>query len=73
MTDALEGDPEWEDGIHALVMLDDGDRGGIQTNGYDDMRDVLVDLMTHLDVLFRAAGMRMELVTIPDDVGDLDE
>ena len=61
MTDALETDPEYQDGDKAIVMLDDGTRGGIVLHGYDDDVQAMTDLLCHLKAIFEANGKRLEL------------
>jgi len=74
MIEAFEADPLYLEGDRAVVMLDDGvGKAGLVVSGYDDQSDAMADLLVHMEVLFEANGIRIELVMIPDDVGDLDQ
>lgn len=64
MTDALEAQPGSE-GVKAVVMLDDGERGGIQLHGYDDDTDAMVDLFVHLRAIFNANGKELAFAPFP--------
>lgn len=61
MTSALEADPEYRDGDKAIVMLDDGSRGGIVLHGYDDDMQAMADLLTHLGAVFEAGGKTLRI------------
>jgi hypothetical protein len=61
MTAALEADPGYRDGDKAIVMLDDGTRGGICLHGYDDDVQAMTDLICHLKAIFEANGKRLEM------------
>jgi hypothetical protein len=64
ITDALEADPEYRDGDKAVIMLDDGQRGGIVLHGYDSDADAMVDLLTHLKAIFEANGKTLMLMPL---------
>lgn len=67
MTSALEADPEYNDNVRAIIMLDDGKRGGIQLHGYEDATAGIADLLAHLRAIFRANGKRMDIVFMDED------
>ena len=67
MTDALEAAPEYSDSVKAVIMLDDGIRGGIQLYGYDDDSAAMADLLVHLRAIFRANGKRMDVMFMNED------
>jgi uncharacterized Rossmann fold enzyme len=67
MTDALEAHAEFRDGDRAIVMLDDGSRGGIVLHGYDDETHALADLVTHLQAIFEANGKTLILAPLYGD------
>jgi hypothetical protein len=56
MTDALDGELEPGEDVKAVVMLQDGERGGLQMHGYDDDTDAIVDVFLHLRAIFEAQG-----------------
>jgi hypothetical protein len=64
MTDALDAQPD-SAGVKAVVMLDDGERGGIQLHGYDDDTDAMVDLFVHLRAIFNANGKDLTFAPFP--------
>lgn len=61
MTDAMDADPEHRDGDRAIIMLDDGWRGGIVLHGYDSDLDGLADLLAHVRAIFEANGKTLAL------------
>lgn len=67
MTNAMTSHPEAREGDRAIVMLDDGNMGGIVLHGYDDDLDALTDLLVHLRAIFRAQGKDLDVIAIPDD------
>jgi hypothetical protein len=64
MTEVLN-EPENND-IKAIVFLNDDNRGGIQTHGYDDPMEATADLFVHMRAIFRALGKELELIAIPE-------
>lgn len=71
---ALRNHPDAE-GVKAVLMLDDGKRGGIVMHGYfnsekeptdEEMRDAtthaMTDLFMHLRAMFKAVGKELSLV-----------
>ncbi len=64
-------DDSEHDDVRAAIMLDDGHMGGIMFHGYDDQAEALTALLEHMRAVFAASGLRLELVTIPNDPGDL--
>ena len=63
MTDALEAQPEYDDGVKCCVFLQDGERGGLVLHGYDEDSEAIADLFLHLRAIFRSNGS--ELVIAP--------
>lgn len=64
MISALEADAESQDGDKAIVMLDDGKRGGIVLHGYDDDVAAMADLLTHLKAIFEANGQTLVIAPL---------
>jgi acyl CoA:acetate/3-ketoacid CoA transferase len=52
--------------VRAIIMLDDGNLGGIMMHGYDDGIEAMTDLLIHMRAIFKAYGKDIELITIPD-------
>lgn len=48
----------------AIVFLVDEVKGGIGIAGYDDDKEALVDLMVHLQAIFRAQGQELHFVPV---------
>ena len=67
MTDALEAHPECDDTVKAVIMLDDGERGGIVLHGYDDDTAAMVDLIMHLKAIFEANGKTLMVMPLGRD------
>lgn len=65
MTDALDHHPEAAGDEKAIVMLDDGRRGGIHMHGYDDDLDAVAALFTHLQAILEANGKTMQIHALP--------
>ena len=49
--------------VKAIVMLQDGDMGGIIMTGYDDGYEGISDLFVHLSAMFQAHGKRLMLMS----------
>ena len=49
-------DAEENRDVKAIVFLQDGENGGIQTHGYEGETDAIVDLFIHMKALFNAQG-----------------
>lgn len=60
MTEVLE-EPGNED-VKAIVFLQDGEHGGIQTEGYDNQMDAMVDLFVHLRAMLRSVGKDVTII-----------
>ena len=56
MTQAMENHPEYQGKDKAVIMLDDGTRGGIVLSGYESDVDAMADLLMHLKAIFEANG-----------------
>jgi hypothetical protein len=67
MTDLLDAKGAAVADVKAVIMLDDGERGGIVLHGYDDDTDAMVDLFVHLKAIFEANGK--QLLIAPLGVG----
>lgn len=61
MTDALEAHPDYREGITAVVMLSEGQRGGLTTFGFEDPNDSLEDVLSHAAALFEAHGLTLQV------------
>lgn len=72
MMDVFDVHAEHGEGDKAIVMLDDGHRGGIVLHGYDDDMDAMVDLLVHVRAVFRASGKDLQLITVPDSPEGID-
>jgi hypothetical protein len=64
MTDALQADPEYQDGDKAIVMLNHGAGGGITLAGYDDDTSAMADLLIHLKAIFEANGKKFVIMPL---------
>jgi hypothetical protein len=58
----IEADPEYREGDHAIVFMDDGNRGGIGMHGYESDTEAMADLLLHLKAIFEANGKTLTLV-----------
>lgn len=56
VTTAIDADPEHQPEDKAIIMLDDGEKGGLVLHGYDNDVDAMADLLTHLKAIFEANG-----------------
>ena len=54
MTDVLDTGENAD--VKAIIFLQDGHNGGIQTHGYEEENEALVDLFIHMKALFNAQG-----------------
>lgn len=64
MMSALEADPEYRDGDKAIIMLDDGVKGGLVLSGYDNDTQAMVDLLCHLRAIFEVNGKRLMVLPL---------
>lgn len=58
MTAALEAHPERGD-EKCIVLLQDGERGGLHLYGYDDDAEAIADLLVQLRAIFQANGKQL--------------
>jgi hypothetical protein len=65
MTDVLETHPERGD-ERCIVFLSSPQerRNGMQLHGYEDDKDAIVGLLTHLRAIFRANGKDLHVVPV---------
>lgn len=68
MTDALTSDDEYRDTDKAVILIDDGERGGIVTHGYDSMSEAIVDLLNHVQAMLASMGTGMDIIMVPNTV-----
>lgn len=52
--------------VKAVLMLQDGQRGGIVLHGYDEPSEAIADLYFHFRAVCRANGMELEMIAVPD-------
>jgi hypothetical protein len=64
MTGTLEQQAEYTADVKAVIMLDDGQRGGIVLHGYDDDTQAMVDLLMHLKAIFEANGKTLMIMPL---------
>ena len=62
MTDVFNDHPEYQEGDKCIVFLDDGKRGGLVINGYEDDSEAIADLLQHMQAMFRAMGKKMDIM-----------
>lgn len=48
--------------VKAVVMLQDGDKGGIVMHGYEDATEGMTDLFIHLGAIFESQGKQLMLL-----------
>ena len=71
MIKAMEAHAEARDDDKAIIFVDDDERGGIAIHGYEKVSDAIVDLLGHLEVLFKSIGKEMNIAFIPEDASEL--
>jgi hypothetical protein len=67
MTFTFNRHPEHHEGDKCMVLLDDGDHGGIVLDGYEDTAEAMTDLLMHLRAIFRGSGKRLDIMFMDDD------
>lgn len=74
MTTQFDLHPEHRKGDKCIVFLDADNRGGLVMHGYDDDIEAIVNLLMHLQAMFRANGknLEFEFFNIPDSPEGLD-
>jgi hypothetical protein len=65
MTKTLRAHPEVSDDVMCVVFLQDGERGGLVMDGYDDDSEAVADVLLHLRAIFRANGQDLILAPFP--------
>ena len=66
MTEALDAHPEKGDAKCVVFLDSDSEqRGGIQTHGYEDPTDAIVNLFIHLRAMFQARGGDLSFMPMP--------
>lgn len=66
MTDALDAHPERGDEKCVIFLRSESDQcGGLQMFGYDDDSDALIDVLVHLQAVFRANGSDLAFAPMP--------
>lgn len=67
MTETLDAHPENGEGdVKAVIVLDDGKRGGIVLHGYEDDMAAMVDLLLHLKAVFEVNGKTLMIMPLDD-------
>lgn len=56
MTKCLDQHPEATGNERCVVLLSDGDDGGLVLHGYENDTDAMVDILSHLKALCEANG-----------------
>lgn len=64
--DAIEADGEHEDGDRAIILLDDGTKGGIVLHGYHAPEDVIADLVAHIRAIAESSGIDVRVIIAPE-------
>jgi len=71
MTKLFDSHSEHRTSDRCIVLLDDGvegiGRGGIVMHGYERDADAVVDLLTHVEAILKANGLKMEVLTMGDE------
>ena len=67
MTQTFDLHPEHRDGDKCIVFLDDGHRGGLVIHGYDDDTEAMVDLLMHLQAIFRSNNKTLDIMFLGDE------
>lgn len=62
MTAVLDAKGEEVADVRGIVMLYDGQRGGVVLHGYDDDIEAMTDLFMHLKAIFEANGKSLLLI-----------
>ena len=52
--------------VKAIIFLDTEDRGGMQLHGWDSDVEAIAALLGHLQAMFAANGMELDIVGIPE-------
>lgn len=64
MKAALVAQPEHDDSVRAVIMLNDGKRAGIAMHGYDDETAALAAVIIHLQAIFEANGKTLMVMPL---------
>lgn len=72
MLRAAEDHPESREGDKAIILLDDGTLGMTAHGGYDEDegREAFVNLLSHVQMLAEANGMRLDFIPNAGPVGE---
>lgn len=64
MMEAMDADPEFQEGDRAIIFLNNGDWGGIGIHRFEGETpdlDALAELFIHLKAVFRANGKDLQI------------
>jgi Asp/Glu/hydantoin racemase len=67
MTDTFNAHPEHAPSDRCMVFITDRQRNGLVLEGYDDDTEAMVDLLMHLQAIFRANGKDLDIIAVPED------
>lgn len=71
----IEAAEEYTENIKGIIMLEDGDCGGIAITGYseDSGREAFIDMLVHLQAIAEVNGLKLNFVGIPDSPEGIDD
>ena len=64
---AYEEHPEHGEQDRCIIFMDDGEEGGLVISGYDEDTEAMANLLRHLQAMFAASGMKLDLMSLDDD------
>lgn len=70
MTDVIAEKGKEAADVKGVLMLQDGEKGGLVMYGYDDDKEAMVDLIIHLTVIFEANGKKLVMAPLRGNPGD---
>ena len=70
MTLAMDCSEESTGQEKAIVLIQDGNRGGMVLHGYADDKEALADFMQHAEALFKTFGVKMKVMPMPGGFGE---
>lgn len=66
MTNTLERHSENPaNDVKAVILLDDGERGGLVSVGYDKAGEMLMNLLEHAEAIAKANGIPLAIAEMP--------
>lgn len=73
MLRAFDAAPARQEKDRCIAFVSDEHSSGIGIYGYDDDREAIGDLLLHLTAIFKANGLSLDIVGVPESPEGIDD